>query len=98
MREDIVNSGHEAETFERQNLTTDNHNSNWARPGCNNFVLNTASMADVCGGSAGDGGDENRRPSKEKRDSWKCRMIGIYFLIIYLLIGTMFIHQLITLF
>ncbi|CAN1246735.1 hypothetical protein LINGRAPRIM_LOCUS3249 [Linum grandiflorum] len=77
MGEDIVNSGHEAETFERQNLTTDTHNANWARPGSNNFVSNTASMADVCGGS-GDDGDGNRRSSKEKRDSWNCRMIGIY--------------------
>ncbi|CAN1246736.1 hypothetical protein LINGRAPRIM_LOCUS3249 [Linum grandiflorum] len=34
-------------------------------------------MADVCGGS-GDDGDGNRRSSKEKRDSWNCRMIGIY--------------------
>ncbi|CAN0903874.1 hypothetical protein LINGRAHAP2_LOCUS22772, partial [Linum grandiflorum] len=41
----------------------------WAQP------CSVASMADVCGSSAGDGGDENRRPSKEKRDSWNCRMI-----------------------
>ncbi|CAN0884447.1 hypothetical protein LINGRAHAP2_LOCUS14843, partial [Linum grandiflorum] len=33
-------------------------------------------MASVCGGSAGDGSDEDRRPSKEKRDSWNCRMIN----------------------
>ncbi|CAN1247353.1 hypothetical protein LINGRAPRIM_LOCUS3457 [Linum grandiflorum] len=35
-------------------------------------------MALVCGGSIGDDGDENRCPSKEKSDSWNCRMIGIY--------------------
>ncbi|CAN1238812.1 hypothetical protein LINGRAPRIM_LOCUS2191 [Linum grandiflorum] len=41
-------------------------------------------MADVCGGSAGDGGDQNRRPSKEKRDSWNCRMIGIYIFLSFI--------------
>ena len=42
-------------------------------------MLNTGTMAAMCGGSAGDDdGDENRRPSKEKRDSWNCHIIGMY--------------------
>ncbi|CAN1135851.1 hypothetical protein LINPERPRIM_LOCUS20742 [Linum perenne] len=33
MGEDVVNSGHESELFNIQNLTTVNDNSNWSRPG-----------------------------------------------------------------
>ncbi|CAN1744223.1 hypothetical protein LINPERHAP1_LOCUS2048, partial [Linum perenne] len=34
-------------------------------------------MAAMCGGSArGDGGDDERQPDKERRDSWNCHMIG----------------------
>ncbi|CAN1791271.1 hypothetical protein LINPERHAP1_LOCUS19226 [Linum perenne] len=33
-------------------------------------------MAAMCGGSAGgDGGDDERQPDKERRDSWNCHMI-----------------------
>ncbi|CAN1153488.1 hypothetical protein LINPERHAP2_LOCUS19439 [Linum perenne] len=35
-------------------------------------------MAAMCGGSAGgDGGDDERQPDKERRDSWNCHMIGM---------------------